>query len=87
MSTWSSKLVRGMKELLTGNEAVSRAVTFADVNVISAYPITPQTSIVEKLSGFCSDGTLNAEFIAAESEHSALACLIGASTSGASVCT
>ena len=79
--------MRLMKELLTGNEAVSKAVTFAGVNVISAYPITPQSSIVEKLSGFCGDGSLNAEFIAAESEHSALACLIGASTAGARVFT
>jgi pyruvate/2-oxoacid:ferredoxin oxidoreductase alpha subunit len=50
--------------------------------VLSAYPITPQTHIVERLSEFCADGTLDARFLRVESEHSALAALIGAASSG-----
>lgn len=76
-----------MKKILTGNYAVAHAVKCAGAQVIAAYPITPQTSIVEKLVEFCSDGTLDAEFVTVESEHSALSCLIGASTAGVRVFT
>ena len=71
-----------MKKVIEGSQAVAEAVRLARVNVISAYPITPQTHIVETLSGFCSDGTLDARFLKVESEHSALAALIGASSGG-----
>lgn len=71
-----------MKKVIEGSQAVAEAVRLARVNVISAYPITPQTHIVETLSGFCSDGTLDARFLKVESEHSALAALIGAASSG-----
>jgi len=71
-----------MKKVIEGSQAVAEAVRLARVNVISAYPITPQTHIVETLSVFCSDGTLDARFLKVESEHSALAALIGASSSG-----
>lgn len=71
-----------MRELITGNEAVSTAVRLARVEVIAAYPITPQTSISEKLSAYCSEGTLDADFIKVESEHSAMATVIGASSTG-----
>ena len=54
----------------------------ARVEVIAAYPITPQTSISEKLSLYCSEGTLDADFIKVESEHSALATVIGAASTG-----
>jgi len=76
-----------MKKLLTGNAAVAHAAVHAGVKVIAAYPITPQTSVVEKLVEFCGNGTLDAEFVTVESEHSALACLIGAATTGARVFT
>ncbi|MFC1554201.1 pyruvate ferredoxin oxidoreductase [candidate division KSB1 bacterium] len=76
-----------MKKLLTGNAAAANAVVHAGVQVIAAYPITPQTSIVEKLVEFCGDGSLNAEFVTVESEHSAMACLIGAASTGARVFT
>jgi pyruvate/2-oxoacid:ferredoxin oxidoreductase alpha subunit len=73
----------GTKKVVTGNHAVSYGAMLARAQVISAYPITPQTQIVELLSQFCSDGTLDAEFIKVESEHSAMAALIGAAATGA----
>ncbi|MBI5603700.1 MAG: pyruvate ferredoxin oxidoreductase [Deltaproteobacteria bacterium] len=54
----------------------------ARVKVIAAYPITPQTTIVEELSKFCADGRLDADFVKVESEHSAMACCIGATATG-----
>lgn len=71
-----------MKKVLEGSQAVAEAVRLAKVSVISAYPITPQTHIVEFLSEYCSDGRLSARFLRVESEHSALAALIGAASSG-----
>jgi pyruvate/2-oxoacid:ferredoxin oxidoreductase alpha subunit len=71
-----------MKKVLEGSHAVAEAVRLAGVQVISAYPITPQTHIVERIADFCADGTLNARFLRVESEHSALAALIGASSMG-----
>ncbi len=71
-----------MKTVLEGSHAVAEAVRLARVDVISAYPITPQTHIVERLSEFCSDGSLGARFLRVESEHSAMAALIGASSAG-----
>ncbi len=68
---------------LSGNEAFAEGVRLARVNVISAYPITPQTTVVEKLSEFVESGELKAEFIHVESEHSALSAAIGASAVGA----
>ena len=59
----------------------------ARVKVISAYPITPQTHIVESLSEFCSNGKMNARFICVESEHSAMAAVIGAASGGVRVFT
>ena len=72
-----------MKKVVEGSHAVAEAVRLAKVEVIAAYPITPQTHIVEALSGYCSTGTLNARFINVESEHSAMAAVIGASSGGA----
>lgn len=71
-----------MKKVMVGNHAVAWGVRLARVEVISAYPITPQTQVVEKLSEMCSDGTLTARFIKVESEHSAMAAVIGASATG-----
>ena len=72
-----------MRKVIMGNHAVSYGVRLARAEVIAAYPITPQTQIVEMLSEFCADGSLNARFIKVESEHSALAASIGASSAGA----
>jgi pyruvate/2-oxoacid:ferredoxin oxidoreductase alpha subunit len=71
-----------MKKVLEGSYALSEAVRLARVQVIAAYPITPQTHIVEALSEYCSDGTLDACFINVESEHSAMAAVIGAASGG-----
>ncbi len=71
-----------MKKVLEGSHAVAEAVRLANVHVISAYPITPQTHIVEKLSDFCADGTIKARFLRVESEHSAMAVMIGAASTG-----
>lgn len=71
-----------MKKIMVGNHAVSWGVMLARAEVISAYPITPQTTIVEELSVLCADGRLNAIFIPVESEHSAMACCIGAAATG-----
>ncbi|MBN2225592.1 MAG: pyruvate ferredoxin oxidoreductase [Deltaproteobacteria bacterium] len=62
---------------------VSEAVKLADVDVIAAYPITPQTHIVEHLSELVADGHLNAEYICVESEHSAMSACAGSSAAGA----
>lgn len=71
------------RAFLSGNEAFAYGVRLARAQVISAYPITPQTIVVEKLSEFVEDGSLKAEFIHVESEHSALSCALGASSVGA----
>ncbi|QTA79649.1 Pyruvate synthase, subunit alpha [Desulfonema limicola] len=71
-----------MREVLEGSHAVSEAVRLAKVQVMSAYPITPQTHIVEALSEFCAEGKMDARFICVESEHSAMAAVIGAACGG-----
>lgn len=71
------------KHFLSGNEAFAFGTRLARPQVISAYPITPQTIVVEKLSEMVEEGSLKAEFIHVESEHSALSCAIGASAVGA----
>ena len=63
--------------------AVSEAVKLARADVIAAYPITPQTHIVEHLSELVADGSLDAAYIPVESEHSAMSSSIGASAAGA----
>jgi pyruvate/2-oxoacid:ferredoxin oxidoreductase alpha subunit len=72
-----------MKQVVEGSHAVSEAVRLARVQVISAYPITPQTHIVEALSAYCADGRMDARFLCVESEHSAMAAVIGAASAGA----
>ncbi len=71
-----------MKKVIVGNHAVSWGVMLSRAEVISAYPITPQTQIVEELSEMCADGRLDARFIKVESEHSAMAACIGAAATG-----
>lgn len=63
--------------------AAADAVAMADVDVVAAYPITPQTHIVEHLSELVADGQLTAEFIPVESEHSAMSVCCGSSAAGA----
>ena len=71
------------RKFLSGNEAFAEGIRLAKPQVISAYPITPQTIVVERLSEMVEDKSLNAEFIHVESEHSALSCAMGASAVGA----
>ncbi len=68
---------------LGGNYAVAYAVKACKPDVITAYPISPQTTIVERLSEFVANGELDAEFLHVESEHSALSVAIGAAAAGA----
>jgi pyruvate/2-oxoacid:ferredoxin oxidoreductase alpha subunit len=72
-----------MKKTMMGNHAASWGAQLSRVQVIAAYPITPQTLIVEKLSEIVADGELDAKFIKVESEHSAISACIGASATGA----
>ena len=67
----------------TGNHMVAHAVERARVQVISAYPITPQTTIVEALATMVETGKLKARYICVESEHSALSLCVGAAFVGA----
>ena len=63
--------------------AISEVVKLANADVIAAYPITPQTHIVEHLAELVADGELDAEYIPVESEHSAMSACLGASAVGA----
>jgi pyruvate/2-oxoacid:ferredoxin oxidoreductase alpha subunit len=71
-----------MKILLQGNYAVAEAVRLARVQLVAAYPITPQTPIYEKLSDMENEGTLPGIMMRTESEHSAMAACIAASLTG-----
>jgi pyruvate/2-oxoacid:ferredoxin oxidoreductase alpha subunit len=79
--------IEQMRVLLNSNYAAAYAVRDVGVDVIAAYPITPQTGVVEMLAEFIASGELDAEMIHVESEHSALSAVIGASAAGARVFT
>jgi len=72
-----------MQKILTGNQAVAWGVMCSKAQVISAYPITPQTTIIEELAELVAKKKLDANFIKVESEHSAMAGCIGAQSAGA----
>ena len=72
-----------MRLVLTGNHAAAYAVKLARVDVVAAYPITPQTTVIEKISEFVEKGELKAKLLRVESEHSAMAAVIGAAFAGA----
>ncbi len=71
-----------MKRFLSGDEALAEGVRLCRPKVISAYPITPQTVVVERLSEMVEAGTLDAKYMHVESEHSALSAAMGASATG-----
>mgnify|MGYP003288644172 CR=1 FL=1 len=75
----------GIRERLSGNEAVATAMKQINPDVVAAYPITPSTEIPQYFSNFVANGTVDTEFIAVESEHSAMSACIGASAAGARV--
>jgi pyruvate ferredoxin oxidoreductase alpha subunit len=74
-------------KMLDGNAAAVEAMYLADVKVVSAYPITPQSSIAEKLSSLVADGTLKAEYIRVESEHTAMSAATTAQLTGVRAAT
>ncbi|MDO5843886.1 MAG: transketolase C-terminal domain-containing protein [Methanocorpusculum sp.] len=71
----------------TGNKAVAAAVKKADPLVVAAYPITPQTEIIETIADYVEAGEMNTKYIPVESEHSAMTACIGASITGSRVFT
>lgn len=71
------------KLFVSGDEAVALAVRQARPHVIAAYPITPQTIVVERLADYAEDGSLDCQYMYVESEHSAMAAVIGAAAMGA----
>ena len=71
-----------MLTVATGNKAVAAAVKDACPSVVAAYPITPQTEIVEQIAEYVTSGELKSQYIPVESEHSAMAACIGASITG-----
>lgn len=75
------------KRMLDGNGAATEALRLARVGVISAYPITPQSPIAEKLSELVASGELNARYIRVESEHTAMSAAIGAQLTGVRAAT
>lgn len=70
-------------QIIDGNQAAALGAKFSRVQVIAAYPITPQTPVTESLSAFVERGELEAQYVAVESEHSALAVCTSASIVGA----
>ena len=68
---------------MNGDEAVAFAVKQCDVDVVAAYPITPQTIIVEKFSEYVANGEVHTEFVCTESEHSAMTACLSAAATGA----
>jgi len=71
-----------VKKYITANEAVAQAAKLARVDVVAAYPITPQTSIVEKIAQYIANGEMDADYLKVESEHSALTACMGARMAG-----
>ncbi|MGC8644957.1 MAG: pyruvate ferredoxin oxidoreductase [Thermoplasmata archaeon] len=78
----SMQSANSVMKIMTGNEAVAEGVRLSRVGLISAYPITPQTVIVERLAEMISNGELNSKFIEVESEHSAMSSVIGGELTG-----
>lgn len=75
----------GIKNKLSGNEAVAIAMKQIEPDVVPVYPITPSTEIPQYFSSFVANGVVDTEFIPVESEHSAMSAAIGASAAGARV--
>ena len=71
-----------IKRVITGNEAVAYAMKQIDPEVVAAYPITPQTQIIEKYAEYYAKGEVSGELIDVESEHSAMSAVVGAAGAG-----
>ena len=77
----------GIRERLSGNEAAAYAMKQINPDVVAAFPITPSTEIPQYFSTFVSNGAVDTEFVAVESEHSAMSACIGAEAAGARAMT
>jgi pyruvate ferredoxin oxidoreductase alpha subunit len=82
LSTHSTGIVA-----VTGNEAVAEAMRQIDPDVVCAYPITPQTEVVQIYAQMVADGKVSSEFVTVESEHSAMSAVIGSAAAGARTMT
>src|SRR5690554_2084602 len=76
-----------IRERLSGNEAVATAMKQINPDVVAAFPITPSTEVPQYFSQFVADGEVDTEFVAVESEHSAMSACVGASSAGARAMT
>ena len=76
-----------IRERLSGNEAAATAMKQINPDVVAAFPITPSTEIPQYFSTFVSNGTVDTEFVAVESEHSAMSACVGAEAAGARAMT
>lgn len=76
-----------IRERLSGNEAVATAMKQINPDVVAAFPITPSTEVPQYFSQFVANGSVDTEFVAVESEHSAMSACVGASAAGARVMT
>ena len=76
-----------IRERMSGNEAIAVAMKQINPDVVAAFPITPSTEVPQYFSTFVADGTVNTEFVAVESEHSAMSACVGASAAGARAMT
>jgi len=75
----------GNKVALEGNEAVAEAMRQINPDVVAAYPITPSTEVVQNFAQFVSDGEVDTNFVAVESEHSAMSACLAAAVAGGRV--
>lgn len=76
-----------IRERMSGNEAIAVAMKQINPDVVAAFPITPSTEVPQYFSTFVADGSVNTEFVAVESEHSAMSACVGASAAGARAMT
>ena len=76
-----------MKKVITGDHAVALGAKLCRADVVPAYPITPQTLIIEHIADFVNDGEMDAKFLTMESEHSVMSAAAAASAAGARVFT
>ncbi|MFN3328604.1 MAG: pyruvate ferredoxin oxidoreductase, partial [Fervidobacterium pennivorans] len=72
-----------LKQAITGAEAIAYAMKQINPDVVAAYPITPQTPVVEYFAKYVADGVVDTEMIPVESEHSAMSAVVGAAAAGA----
>ena len=87
MTTIAAKTAAQKAMAVNGGEAVAYAMRQTNPEVVAAYPITPQTFIIEKFSEYVADGVVDTEYINVESEHAALSACVGASAAGGRAAT